>query len=231
MRATLFLMLPILILMGSSCTSEKKSSVSTEEGKVTSLYVRFMEAENKVKAIVDFRQISGSPAGASEKDEQNYKVWFQGRAMQSLTEFTGKNYFDIELDYAKPGVFEFTVEDEKRQVNTYAVDLNLKSVIEIAGFKKGTGMMVDLKDFVLAEDDELIAVISDSASNSVSSSIKGPSKGKVLITQDAFNQLKEGPCTVYFVWKTTDQYTQENGRIIVREREYFFKEIKTELQK
>jgi hypothetical protein len=230
MKALAYPLLFITILLAAACGSDQADkNGSAEKGKITNLYVRYMERENKVKAIAEFK--AADEQGKPAADSAAYKVWFQGRAMQNLSEFTGKNYYDLELDHAQPGVFEFTIEDSKGQVAAHALELTMPGPLSVEGFKKGSGLMVNLNKLTLKEGDDLIAVITDKGSQSVSSLIKGPSAGKVLITQEAFDAMEEGPCSIYFVWKTAEQKTLENGRLLIQEREYFFEEIVHELIK
>lgn len=229
MRYIFYCLFVTIVFSGSACTRNKpKRGAESEKDKLTSLYVRFMEFESKVKAVAEFKKIN--PDGMLVRDDMPYKAWFQGRAMDDRSDITGKNYFDLELDYAKPGIFEISIEDNNQLMSSYNLDLSKRGDIDIVGFKAPTGLMINLNQIALREEDELIVVVSDQDYTS-SASVKGPSKGQILITQESFQQMKPGPCVIYFVLKSTDQQVTESGRTVVFEREYFFKEKRHELEK
>ncbi len=230
MKAYIFFGFILVGLVFGSCGSSGESQeAAAEKGKITSLYVRYMEKEKKIKGIAEFKDTDST--GKIIPDASAYKIWFQGRAMQSLAEYTGKNYYDLELDHAQPGVFEFTVEDSLGNVAAYPIELQMPGAISVEGFKKEAGLMVNLDKLILKEGEDIVVVITDQGDQSVSTIIKGPSNGKVLITQESFNQMQEGPCTLYFVWKTAEQKPQTNGRLLILEREYFMQELTAELTK
>lgn len=230
MKSRLFFLAFLLLLFLNACKSSgSKQEENAENGHITNLYVRYLEKEKQVKAVAEFK--FQNKEGRVEKDDSIYKIWFQGRAMNDLSELTGKNYYDLELDHANPGKFEFTIENQNKQVTNHSLDLIQENVIEFQQFKKGYGLLVNLKNLILKEMEELIFVITDSNANSVSTTIKGPSKGIVLITQESFDSMKEGTCMIYPVWKTVQQSELDNGRLIIAEREYFFNESKVQLEK
>jgi hypothetical protein len=224
-----FLALLLLLLLNACSSSGSKQDAHPEDGHITNLYVRYLEKEKQVKAVAEFK--FQNEEGRIAKDDSIYKIWFQGRAMNDLSELTGKNYYDLELDHANPGTFEFTIENKNKQVINHSLDLVQENVIEFQQFKKGFGLLVNLNKLVLNEMEELIFVITDGDANSVSTTIKGPSKGVVLITQESFDSLKEGTCMIYPVWKTVQQTELDNGRLLITEREYFFNDSKVQLEK
>ncbi len=225
----LFLVFLGLLFLNACNSSGSKQEEHSENGHITNLYVRYLEKEKQVKAVAEFK--FQNKEGHIEKDDSIYKIWFQGRAMNDLSELTGKNYYDLELDHANPGTFEFTIENQNKQVTNHSLDLIQENIIEFQQFKKGYGLLVNLNNLVLNEMEELIFVITDSESKSVSTTIKGPSKGVVLITQESFDSMKEGTCMIYPVWKTVQQSELDNGRVIISEREYFFNDSKVQLEK
>jgi hypothetical protein len=222
-----FFLIGISVIL--SCGSDKKDTVSGQEaGKETHLYVRFMEKERNVKASAEFKVISENKIRIP--DTIPYKIWFQGRTMEYLQEFTGKNMHNLELEYALPGVFEFTIEDTNGKAENFSFDLNSREAPTVESFTKQGGLVINLGGIKLDERDGIVVVVTDQMAASASSIVNGPGGGNLIFNPSAFEKLKEGPVDLYLVFKSSSIDTLPSGRTLIKEKEYFFKEISAELQ-
>jgi hypothetical protein len=226
-KESVFLILVLFTIL--SCGSgESKSEETKDLGKETYMYVRFMEKERNVKASAEFKILGEN--NQKSPDTVPYKIWFQGRTMENLQEYTGKNLHNLELEYALPGVFEFTVEDETGNTENFSFDLNSRETPQVISFSRQEGLKINLGNIKLNERDALVVVATDQMSASASSIVNGPGSGTLIFTPTAFEQLKPGLVDLYLVLKGSDIDTLKTGRAIIKEREYFFKEITADLQ-
>ncbi len=211
-----------------SCQSDSGKSANDESGRVTDLYIRYLEGERKVKAVAEFKLRDS--AGVTTPDSFAYKVWFQGRAMQSLTEHGRQGYFNLELDYAQPGTFEFTVEGRDGNTRSFAYELRMKDSLAPLSFTKSKGLEVQLGERGLDNKESLVVVATDAMQASASSVSMGPGKGTLIFVPTQFEPLQEGPVSLYFVWKSRRDSTVD-GRTVHADLEYYLREHQIPLSK
>lgn len=224
------LLLFAVMLGFASCSSEKaKDSGDNSTGTQLSFYLRYLESESKVKAIAECRILNEDSLMVA--DSFAYNIWIQGRPLEMLPEVSKPGYYTLDLDHAQPGQFEFVFEDKNGKPESYSFNLLPKDSISIISFRDTQGLALQFSNQGLEADESLIIVATDQDNASASTTINGPGAGTLYVPFDVFSALKPGTLTLYLVRKTRINAQHETGRKYVAELEYYYKDMKCELEK
>ncbi len=224
------LLLFAVMFVFASCSSDKAvDSSDNSDGTQLSFYLRYLESESKVKAIAECRVMNEDSIMVA--DSFVYNIWVQGRPLETLPEISKPGYYSLDLDHAQPGKFEFVFEDKNGKPETYTFNLLPKDSISVLSFRDTQGLELQFSNQGLEDEESLIIVVTDVDNASASTTINGSQKGTVTVPYEVFSALKPGTLTLYLVRKTRIIAQHETGRKYVAELEYYYNDIKYELEK
>lgn len=218
------------VMLGlASCKSDKPTESDNSVGTQLSFYLRYLETDRKVKAIAECRYQNED--SLMVPDSFPYNIWVQGRPLEKLPEISKPGYYTLDLEYAQPGQFEFVFEDKNGKPESYSFNLVSKDSISVISFRDTQGLALQFSNEGLGVDESLIIVATDQDNASASTTINGPGGGTLYVPYDVFSALKPGTLTLYLVRKTRINAQHETGRKYVAELEYYYKDMKCELEK
>lgn len=184
-----------------SCQSDSKST-QIEDKKTTfaNFYLRYLQAEKKVKAEAFFRK--GESAKVGSAVEYKNGVRFDGGAMQ-MKSVVGRKLYKSERLTDFNSTYTFEVDPGNANGYSHALKINPISNYSLEnGVSKSKGIQLKWEGSPLSQAEQLVLLFTDSQNRAFNINIDGPTEHSAAsIPKERLEKMKYGNGSLYLVRK------------------------------
>ncbi len=217
---TLILFLLVLAAF-ISCQSETAKTNPDLPTTFANLYVRYMEAENRIKATANFDRGKNQKNASSIKIDNG--VFFHNANMKErqIPNIGTRYIYEMVGDFSDSFKFRFT-EPSKGKMD-YVVNINpIKNITIPNGISKSKGMTVHWEGLPLAENEGLAFLIQGTRIRFVQFQLKGKTEtSKIIVPAEKIKDLSLGASVKIEIVRTQSLLTEEGNFVAECNTEFY----------